>query len=356
MRIPICLLAVLLALCCAAQAQTHKLRVGIFEKPPFAMKDASGTWGGLGVTVWEDISANLSLPFEYVEVTPEEAISETAAGRLDLVVGEIAVSPGRAKLVKFSQPYAVFPAAVALRKDRHFPHWLDFLNDVLQHGVLSILVAMLVGMLVFSLVLWLVERRVNEDHFGGHPIRGVGSALWFAAVTMTTVGYGDKTPKTTAGRVVVFFWMFIGVVAISVFTGTVASSIAVARIDTTISGLNSLARYRNGVAEGSITQNLLSETGIRARVYPTTADGLRALLSREITAFDGGEATLRYIVHQEFADQVTAQMIPNTHISYAFAMRPGLPLRDAIDVALINEVMQPGWRHKVDSLLGPAQY
>ncbi len=57
-------------------------------------------------------------------------------------------------------------------------------------------------------------------HFGGKPIHGFGSALWFAAVTMTTVGYGDKTPQTPLGRGLAFIWMFLGIVLVSAFTGS----------------------------------------------------------------------------------------------------------------------------------------
>jgi polar amino acid transport system substrate-binding protein len=343
-----------LALCGIAQAQQQKLRVGIFERAPFAMKDAGGDWDGLAVVAWEKISADLSLPFEYIETPPEQAISDTAAGRLDVLVGEIAVSSDRARLIKFSQPYVVFPEAVAIRKDRRFPHWLDFTSDVIKHGVGTMLLVMLVAMIFFSLLLWLVERRVDSTHFGGHPIRGLGSALWFSAVTMTTVGYGDKTPQSVGGRVVVFFWMFIGVVAISVFTGTVASSLAVARVETSINSASALAHYRNGVAEGSISQSVLSAIGIPAKIFPTTAAGLRALETGEITAFVGSEVTLRYIVSHQYAGVLLVEDIPDTHVTYAFAMRPGLRERDAIDTALINEVTQPGWRQIMTSYIGPS--
>ena len=353
MRIPVCLLFTILALCAAAHAQEQKLRVGIFDRPPFAMKDANGNWNGLAVVVWEKISAELALPFEYVEVSPEQAITDAAAGRLDVIVGATAVSADRARLVKFSQPYAVFPAAVALRRDTRFPHWLDFLGDVMKHGVGEMLVVMLVAMIVFSLMLWAVERGVERTHFGGRPLHGLGSALWFAAVTMTTVGYGDKTPQTTTGRVVVFFWMFFGVVAISVFTGTVASSLAVASVDSTVRGAASLVRYQNGVQAGSITESVLSEIGIPAKVFSTAEDGLHALENGGITAFVGGEATLRYVVHHQFAGRIIVETIPNTHISYAFAMRPGLPSRDAIDVSLISQITAPNWRQEVQRIVGP---
>jgi len=49
-------------------------------------------------------------------------------------------------------------------------------------------------------------------------------------VTMTTVGYGDKSPKTVGGRIVALVWMFTAVMIISGFTASIASSLTVNQI------------------------------------------------------------------------------------------------------------------------------
>ncbi|MBM3214722.1 hypothetical protein FJZ36_07400 [Candidatus Poribacteria bacterium] len=56
----------------------------------------------------------------------------------------------------------------------------------------------------------------------------VNDAVWWGFVTMTTVGYGDKYPRTRGGRTVAVLLMFSGIVLISSFTAT-ASSVLVAR-------------------------------------------------------------------------------------------------------------------------------
>ena len=47
--------------------------------------------------------------------------------------------------------------------------------------------------------------------------------MWWALVTITTVGYGDKFPVTTEGRVVAVILMFAGVGLFGTFSGFIAS-------------------------------------------------------------------------------------------------------------------------------------
>jgi voltage-gated potassium channel Kch len=50
-----------------------------------------------------------------------------------------------------------------------------------------------------------------------------GEALWYALVTITTVGYGDFYPVTTAGRITAFFIMFMGIGIIGALASILAS-------------------------------------------------------------------------------------------------------------------------------------
>ncbi len=67
-------------------------------------------------------------------------------------------------------------------------------------------------------------ETVFERHSGGpEAIHDFGTALWWAVVTVTTVGYGDKVPMTGAGKFVAVALMLTGIGLVGFLTATVAS-------------------------------------------------------------------------------------------------------------------------------------
>ena len=64
-----------------------------------------------------------------------------------------------------------------------------------------------------------VVERVQESG----NIKTFGDGLWWAITTVTTVGYGDRFPVTTEGRVLAFGLMIVGISLIGVITATVAA-------------------------------------------------------------------------------------------------------------------------------------
>ena len=57
----------------------------------------------------------------------------------------------------------------------------------------------------------------------GSTIKSFGDGLWWAATTVTTVGYGDKVPVTVEGRLVAVALMLVGISVLGVVTAAVAA-------------------------------------------------------------------------------------------------------------------------------------
>jgi voltage-gated potassium channel Kch len=104
---------------------------------------------------------------------------------------------------------------------------------------IAILASLLALLAAVGVLVWLAERRRNPQ-FGRGPLKGVGAGLWWSAVTMTTVGYGDKAPTTFPGRLIAMVWMFASVIIISSFTAAIATALTGDKLEQSVTDLNDL--------------------------------------------------------------------------------------------------------------------
>mmetsp|Transcript_28928 Transcript_28928/g.69430 ORF Transcript_28928/g.69430 Transcript_28928/m.69430 type:complete len:1016 (+) Transcript_28928:296-3343(+) len=79
--------------------------------------------------------------------------------------------------------------------------------------------------LVVGHIIWFVEKWSNHDIFRTFYGEGVMDGLWWAIVTQTTVGYGDKAPISGIGKSFAVLWMLFGLIMFGVFSGQVTSFI-----------------------------------------------------------------------------------------------------------------------------------
>ena len=320
-----------------AAPQEAPLRVGIHEKPPYALKNPDGTWTGLAPGLWKGICDATGLQVEFVELPYEELIQQVAAGKIDAAAGEIEVTPDAEKLVDFTQPFLTSSLCIALNRTSWQSAWKNAIHDLFNWTIARYLAVIFFAMLIVSLLLWFAERHHGTGHFHG-GITGIGSALWFSAVTMTTVGYGDKTPATIIGRIIAVFWMIFGVVLVSAFTATITSSISAAKIANSIESIADFNHLSCGALRGSLSAQVLKRVGVMTHEYESIPAAFEDLAAGKIEAVVGDRNTLSY-VSREFA-----RRRPPVHINI-----PSFSLRDAFlaipvqnghkDYKKINEAM-----------------
>jgi voltage-gated potassium channel len=93
---------------------------------------------------------------------------------------------------------------------------------VLESGpLLSVLVIFLMVLFLAAVTMYFLERDVQPNNFDSVP-----AALWWAVVTLTTVGYGDVVPITPLGRLVAALVMICGLGVFGLWTGILATGFA----------------------------------------------------------------------------------------------------------------------------------
>lgn len=96
------------------------------------------------------------------------------------------------------------------------------LLDVLyseRRALIGCLVIMFGATLIAAALMHLVEGRVQPDKFGNIP-----TSMWWALVTLGTIGYGDVVPITPAGKLVAAATIFFGLIMVALPVGIIANA------------------------------------------------------------------------------------------------------------------------------------
>jgi len=335
----------------AAPAASVPLRVGVSNTPPFAIHHSDRSWSGIAVDLWSTVAAELGHPFVFEVREPAGLLQGVRDGSLDVVVGPIAITPSRAEVADFTAPYFSTTLSVAVRPQTALG-WGQLLAVVFSPRLLNALLAMALVAIVLALAVWMVEHRGNPDHFEGHPRRGLWSAVWWAASTITTVGYGDKTPRSVPGRLVAIVGMVLGILLASVLTATFASELTLRHLRATVRGPDDLRQVTVGAVADSTAEAWLTGHGIGSRVYPDVLEALDALERGKVEAVVHFDAVLRYAAQSSLRGKLEVLQVALQPEFLAFALPPRSDLRDPINRALVRAISADRWPHLLESYLG----
>jgi polar amino acid transport system substrate-binding protein len=340
------LLAACHLLCPSTHAQvpnaTNVLVVGTAVAPPFTIKNEDGSWEGLEIDLWRDIAAKLDLKYDFREMQLVPLLRAVADGEVDVALGGLTVTGDRERLFDFTHSFYSSGLGVAVGSRFGRRHLRPVVDALFSTGFLQVLIALVVLLVIAGSLVWVFEREFNPNEFGGKHTRGIGSGIWWAAVTVTGVGYGDKVPRTVGGRIVALICVFVGIVIVSIFTGTVASLITLSRFQTIVHGPEDLRKFRVGTVRGTTSEDYLRSIHVQARLYPSAKNCLQAVAHGEIDAVVFDEPVLKYLAPTMDGE---VRVLPNIfdRQNYGIALPRGSSLLRLIDIALLDEISSPVW-------------
>lgn len=327
----------------SATADGKIFRVGIKESPPFTLRDEDGSWYGPAVWLMERICEDLGMQPEYIERTIPGIFQGLQDGELDAGLGALSITSDREQIVDFTHAYYEGGIGIATTR-KGTEMWVLALRNIFSLHFLKVAFGLLLLLGFVGFILWLVEHRVNREQFAAHPARGLGEGIWWSAVTMTTVGYGDKAPVTTLGRIIGMIWMFTAIIITASFTAGFASSLTRDTIAGQISNPSDMVDMKTATVNGSTSASWLRELRIPFR----TSDQIEALMKTlnqgglEVVVYD--KPILEYYKGRYDMDEV--QVLPNlfTRENYGIALPLHSPLRNKINVILLRLVESEEWQ------------
>jgi ABC-type amino acid transport substrate-binding protein len=325
----------------SAPALGGTLTAAVHHAPPFAIRHADGTWDGAAVELWRALGRAHGFDAQLMPVETEAQVVGALGRGADVA---LTVTVNRADLDRadFLPSYYAPRLGIAEPRDGQL---VTVLKNLFNPTFGRIVLGLSILMLVVGVIVWLLERRENDDEFrSGLP--GIWDGFWWAGVTMTTIGYGDKAPRSVAGRVSALLWMLVSMAVTASLTAALVSALGLGGGGGGGSAqLSDLAEQRVGVVGGSYAAGVLRAEAIEARAFGSVEEALRAVRSDSVDALVGAAPVVREAASAlGMTGDVRVREIESAGEQWALAVPQGSALREPLGRALVGYTESPGWR------------
>ena len=328
--------------------QPSELRVGVNALPPYVMRDRDGSWYGLGIDLLNSVTRRLGTTYRPVEIRPEEMVAAVESGQIDMALGAVPINADDEAVIDFTLPYYSGDLGIALRiVDKLGP---KIMFQLLSSPAFLYMLGLLTGpVFVIGALIWLLERRANPEQFEPRPARGVFSGFWWATVTMTTVGYGDKAPVTFLGRLLAMFWMFAALILAAITTAQLAAGLTSSLNSNFVDNIGDLSGLDVGTVSESAAAAELDLLNITSTTFNSVDEGLDALDRHDIDAFVYDRAILQWAMKGYSALYLTNLQFFQQN--YGLIVPQGDPSREAINIAILKTLGTEQWHLTVERYL-----
>jgi ABC-type amino acid transport substrate-binding protein len=337
----------------AQPAPEKPVRVAVYDVQPYGGKGRDGVFAGASVDLWRRAAEHLNWQYQLTLVQHmDDVLAGVQAGTYDVAIGAITITPERLARVDFSYPTHRSGVAVVFPRqsgtEAAFWDYIDALGDLSP-----LIAAMVILLLLIGLSMWWFERSHARSAESQSSVTSWHEGVYWAVVTMTTVGYGDKTPKTAVGRTLAVVWMVASLVMVSLLTTSLVARIAVDQVErlATIRASDLVGKRLAAVAESSGAEYLDAQR-LAYQKFDTLLAAFEALAAKKTDAVVNSVGALQYLVSTRFSEQVAPPHGLLAPAYMAFALPPTSVLRKPLDKALTVITATPEWRAVEETYFG----
>ena len=338
-RFVISLVIALLALPAHSQAK-QDLVVLVKPIPPFVKYEDDGSLTGFSIDLWRALGKQAGFTTTYKRAnTLTELLDGIEIASADAAIAAVTINSEREKRMDFSHTYFHSGLQVLVRSENAGiagKVWATIVSILSSPTFLTAIFIFFAGLLVAAHIIWMAERRRNPQ-FAKSYLSGIWDSFWWSLVTVTTVGYGDKTPKTHTGRAFAILWIVFGYLGFAWFTAIVTSTVTVSQLTGNITGPDSLANHRVGTVRSSTSARWLRQNvpGARILVYDNIGRAYDQLLAKDIDAVVYDAPSVLYFTANRGKGLVRPAGPVFHQEEYGIAFPSGSPLREKVNRALL---------------------
>jgi ABC-type proline/glycine betaine transport system substrate-binding protein/ABC-type amino acid transport substrate-binding protein len=314
------------------------LRVVTLRSEPFVIY-RDGRYDGFTIELWERIAQSLGVEYTIYGVnTIAKLLDDIWRGAADVAVAGIGITSRRESALDFSHAYfesglqimVLEGSGSLLREVLTKIHSVVFSSEALYAVGIFFIV-----LLVAAHVIWMLESRDNPQ-FPRSYLQGLWESVWWAVVTVTTVGYGDKTPKRAVGRLFGIIWILAGYFVFAYFTASVTTTATVRELHGTINGPEDLYGKTVATVEKSTAAVYLAEQGLRTERVENVDLAYRLLEEGKVEAVVYDAPVLQHYAATKGKGIVRVVGLMFEEKNYGMAFRFNSVYRDQVNVALLR--------------------
>lgn len=332
-RVLICGVVLGLSLVVSTEAGADQpLRVAVSPFHPFVFARGEAPTG-FSIELWEAVARELKRDFSYVrkrDVTGKLAALER--GEVDVAIGGITMTTERETEVDFTHPTFHTGLDILVRSEGSIT-W-GAITRFFTAGNLSMILGFVLLVVIAGHVIWFAER--GKEAFSDRYYPGVFEGMYWAVVTASTVGYGDKAPVKWIGRAVACIVIVIALPLFALFTGAIASSFTVHSLQGAIQGPEDLRGKPVGVVRGTASASHVRGYQPVVIEFARIGQAAEALLERRVDAVVYDAPNLLHYVRTRGQGRVNVVGRQFMRQRYAIALPDGGALREQINLALLS--------------------
>ncbi len=314
-----------------------QLTVVVKRFEPFVTFDKL-KYSGFALELWEEMAEHMGADIKIRAVNSlAKLMDEVENGNGDVGISGISITSARETRVDFSYPFYKSGLRILVRDDgsSSLSFALTLVKAFFSKGLLLTVGLLILCLFTAANLLWLFERGSNSD-FSTHYPRGILDALWWSAVTVTTVGYGDKTPRNVFGKIFAIFWMFAGYFVLAYFTASVSSALTLERLDDRIQRPGDLMGKSVATVRNSLAADYLDKEGLNPVLFSDVSQAIDALKAEKMDAVIFHDPVLKYYVAHSKPGEVKTVGTVFEQQNYGFVLPVNSPHREAVNQALLH--------------------
>ena len=334
--------------------EAKALRVVTKRFEPFVIYQDK-EYAGFSIELWGKIAESLGLQYELYGVnTIAKLLDEVERGAADVAIAGISITAQREQVLDFS--HAFFETGLQIMVSEGSGSVIGevvsrifsvLFSSELLYGVVIFFIVLLIA----SHVIWVLERRQNPQFPEGY-LQGLWHSIWWAVVTVTTVGYGDKTPKGNIGRLFGLVWILAGYFVFAYFTASVTTTATVQELLGTIDSPRDLFGKQVATVEKSTAADYLAGQGIAAFKVEDVEKAYPLLESGKVDAIVYDAPVLQHHASRKGKGKVKVVGLLFEEQNYGIALQVRSPYREKINIALLKLIESGGYQEIVDRWFG----